>query len=134
VFDYNGRLHQIEGTSLSSGNDATADAIRLAQSPIFTGGASNRSPDEIRAARAACRGAGAPEFAGVPGAATTDGAAVAETHELLMEDLDRDGIGTKTRPGSRCRAPLKRRAPNRVTVSNIDRLGSITWLPRCWTR
>jgi hypothetical protein len=33
------------------------------------------------------------------------GAAVAETHELLMEDLDRDGIGTKTRPASRCRAP-----------------------------
>jgi hypothetical protein len=52
MFDYNGRLYQIEGTSLSSGNDATADAIRFAQSAIFTGGAPNRSPDEIRAARA----------------------------------------------------------------------------------
>jgi hypothetical protein len=72
VFDYNGRLYQIEGKSLSTGNDATADAIRFAQSLIFTGGGSNRSPDEIRAARAACRGAGAPEIAGVPGAAVPD--------------------------------------------------------------
>jgi len=69
VFDYNGRLYQIEGKSLSSANDATADAIRFAQSLIFTGGGSNRSPDEIRATRAACRGADAPENAGVPGAA-----------------------------------------------------------------
>jgi hypothetical protein len=73
VFDYNGRLYQIEGKSLSTGNDATADAIRFAQSLIFTGGGSNRSPDEIRATRAACRGADAPEIAGVPGAATPDG-------------------------------------------------------------
>jgi len=73
VFDYNGRLYQIEGKSLSTGNDATADAIRFAQSLVFTGGGSNRSPDEIRPTRAACRGAGAPEIAGVPGAATPDG-------------------------------------------------------------
>jgi hypothetical protein len=33
VFDYNGRLYQIERTSLSSRNEATADAIRFAQSP-----------------------------------------------------------------------------------------------------
>jgi hypothetical protein len=72
VFDYNGRLYQIEGKSLSTRNDATADAIRFAQSLTFTGGGSNRSPDEIRATRAACRGAGAPEIAGVPGAAVPD--------------------------------------------------------------
>jgi hypothetical protein len=43
MFDYNGRLYQIEGTSLSSGNDAMADAIRFAQSAIFTDGAPNRA-------------------------------------------------------------------------------------------
>jgi hypothetical protein len=75
VFDYNGRLYQIERRSLSTGNDATADAIRFAQPLIFTGGGSNRSADEIRAARAACRGAGGPEIAGVPGAAVPDGGA-----------------------------------------------------------
>jgi hypothetical protein len=74
VFDYNGRLYQIEGKSLSTGNDATADAIRFAQSLIFTGGGSNRSPEEIQAARAACRDARAPETAGVPGAAIPDAA------------------------------------------------------------
>src|SRR6202163_2189126 len=66
VFDYNGRLYQIEGKSLSTGNDATADAIRFAQSLIFTGRGSNRAPEEIQATRAACRGASAPEIAGVP--------------------------------------------------------------------
>jgi hypothetical protein len=74
VFDYNGRPYQIEGKSLSTGNDATADAIRFAQSLIFTGGGSNRSPEEIQATRAACRGASAPEIAGVPGAAIGRGA------------------------------------------------------------
>ena len=54
VFDYNGRFYQIEGKSLSSVNDTTADAIRFQQSLIFTGGGSNRSADEIRAAREAC--------------------------------------------------------------------------------
>jgi hypothetical protein len=54
VFDYNGRLYQIEGKSLSAANDTTADAIRFQQSLIFTGGGSNRSADEIRAAREAC--------------------------------------------------------------------------------
>jgi hypothetical protein len=73
VFDYNGRPYQIEGKSLSTGNDATADAIRFAQSLIFTGGGSNRFPEEIQATRAACRGASAPEIAGVPGAAIPDG-------------------------------------------------------------
>jgi hypothetical protein len=63
VFDYKGRLYQIEGKSVSTENDAAA-AIRFVQSLVFTGGGSNRSPDEIRAARAACRGTGAPEIAG----------------------------------------------------------------------
>jgi hypothetical protein len=69
LFDNNGRLYQIEGTSLSTGNDATADAIRFVQSLLFTGGGSNRSSDEIRSAQTACRGAGGPESAGDPGSA-----------------------------------------------------------------
>jgi hypothetical protein len=50
LFDFNGRLYQIEGRSLPTGNDA-ADAIRFVQSLSFTGGGSNRSADDIRAAR-----------------------------------------------------------------------------------
>jgi hypothetical protein len=73
VFDYNGRLYQIDAKTLSTGTDATADAIRFAQSLIFTGGGSNRSPEELQAARAACLGASAPELAAVPGAAFPDG-------------------------------------------------------------
>jgi hypothetical protein len=68
VFDHNGRLYQIEGRSLSTADDTTADAIRFAQSLIFTGGGSNRSPDEIRAAQGACGGAGQPGAAAAPGA------------------------------------------------------------------
>jgi hypothetical protein len=57
VFDYNGRLYQIEGKSLPTGANATADAIRFVQSLVFTGGGSNRSADELRAAgRGACDG------------------------------------------------------------------------------
>jgi hypothetical protein len=58
LFDYNGRLYQIEGKSLPNGGDATADAIRFVQSLIFTGGGSNRSTDDIRAARGACNALG----------------------------------------------------------------------------
>jgi hypothetical protein len=68
LFNHNGRLYQIEGKSLPTGNDATGDAIRFAQSLIFTGGGSNRSPEEIQAARAACL-ATTPDVAGTPGAA-----------------------------------------------------------------
>jgi hypothetical protein len=57
LFDYNGRFYQIEGKS--TGNDAAADAIRFVQSLIFTGGGSNRSADDIRAARGACNSVGA---------------------------------------------------------------------------
>jgi hypothetical protein len=63
LFDYSGRLYQIEGKALPIGNDGTADAIRFVQSLIFTGGGSNRSAEEIRAAQAACRGPGGPEGA-----------------------------------------------------------------------
>jgi hypothetical protein len=63
LFDYNGRLYQIEGIALPNENDATADAIRFVQSLIFTGGGSNRSAEEIRAAQAACSGPGGPESA-----------------------------------------------------------------------
>src|SRR5579864_8867976 len=58
LFDYNGRLYQIEGKSLPTGSDATADAIRFVQSLIFTGGGSNRSADDDHAGRGACNAAG----------------------------------------------------------------------------
>jgi hypothetical protein len=58
LFDYNGRLYQIEGNALPTGNDGTADAIRFVQSLIFTGGGSNRSAEDIRAAQADCRSGG----------------------------------------------------------------------------
>ena len=79
VFDYKGRLYQIEGRSVSTENDAAA-AIRFVQSLVFTGGGSNRSPDEIRAARAACRGAGSPDIAGAPGAEAPDGTRCHDRH------------------------------------------------------
>jgi hypothetical protein len=67
VFDYNGRLYQIEGTALPGANDATADTIRFVQSLIFTGGGSNRSAEEIRAAQAGCREPGGSGAAGASG-------------------------------------------------------------------
>jgi hypothetical protein len=67
VFDHNGRLYQIEGKALPTGNDSTADAIRFVQSLTFTGGGSNRSAEEIRAAQAACSGSNGSVAAGVPG-------------------------------------------------------------------
>ncbi len=45
LFDYRGRLYQIEGKSLPTGN-ATADAIRFQQSLIFTDNGSNRASGE----------------------------------------------------------------------------------------
>jgi hypothetical protein len=55
VFDYNGRLYQIEGKVLPGGSPI--DLIRFQQSLIFTDGGSNRTADTIRAIREACRGA-----------------------------------------------------------------------------
>jgi hypothetical protein len=73
LFDYNGRLYRIEGRSRPNRTDATADTIRFVQSLIFTGGGSNRSADELRAAaRAACDGPAGPGDAGATGAATPD--------------------------------------------------------------
>src|SRR6516164_11089704 len=74
LFDYNGRLYQTVGKSLATGNDATADTIRFVQSLTFTGGASNRSPEEIRAAQAAfCSGTGEPRAAADAGTALPGG-------------------------------------------------------------
>jgi hypothetical protein len=75
LFDFNGRLYQIEGKSLPTGVDATADAIRFVQSLVFTGGGSNRSADELRAGRGACDGTGGrgPDgLAAGPGGAASD--------------------------------------------------------------
>jgi hypothetical protein len=75
VFDFNGRLYQIEGKSLATGGDATADAIRFVQSLSFTGGGSNRSADEQRAAgggRGACDGIAGAGSAGAGVAAAGD--------------------------------------------------------------
>jgi len=86
-FDYNGRLYQTVGKSLATGNDATADTIRFVQSLIFTGGASNRSPEEIRAAQAAfCSGTGEPGAAADAGTALSGGnrrAEICRRRELL---------------------------------------------------
>ena len=71
LFDYNRRFYQIEGKS--AGNDAAADAIRFVQSLIFTGGGSNRSADDIRAARGACSPVGP---GGTGSSAATSGPAI----------------------------------------------------------
>lgn len=68
LFDFNGRLYQIEGKSFPTGGNATADAIRFVQSLAFTGGGSNRSPDELRAGRVACSDQGGPALYGNPAA------------------------------------------------------------------
>ncbi|MCL2428582.1 MAG: hypothetical protein FWD12_05055, partial [Alphaproteobacteria bacterium] len=65
LFDYDGRLYQIEGKSLPGGN-ATADVIRFVQSLAFTGGGSNRSADEPRPGRAGCNQQGAQESTSPP--------------------------------------------------------------------
>jgi hypothetical protein len=53
LFDFNGRLYQIEGKMLSGGNPL--DMLRFQQSLVFTGGGSNRSADAIRTIREGCR-------------------------------------------------------------------------------
>src|ERR1700680_3258650 len=54
VFDYSGRLYQIEAKALPGGTDSAADTRRFQQSLVFTDGGSNRSEDTIRALRQAC--------------------------------------------------------------------------------
>ena len=56
VFDYKGRLYQIEAKALPGRSDTAADTLRFQQSLVFTDGGSNRSADTIRAIREACRG------------------------------------------------------------------------------
>jgi hypothetical protein len=53
LFDFNGRLYQVEGKTLSGGNPL--DMLRFQQSLVFTGGGSNRSAEAIRAIREGCR-------------------------------------------------------------------------------
>ena len=55
VFDFNGRLYQIEGKALPGANPL--DMLRFQQSLVFTGGGSNRSAETIRAIRERCRSA-----------------------------------------------------------------------------
>jgi len=54
LFDYNGRLYQIEGRMPADGSPI--DVLRFQQSLVFTDGGSNRSPETIRAIREGCRG------------------------------------------------------------------------------
>jgi hypothetical protein len=54
LFDYKGRLYQIEGKALAGGN--STDVLRFQQSLVFTDGGSNRSPEYIRSVRESCRG------------------------------------------------------------------------------
>jgi hypothetical protein len=62
VFDYKGRLYQIEGKALAGANadDNEFDAVRFQQSLTFTDNGSNRSEEAIKALRDACPGQGNP--------------------------------------------------------------------------
>jgi len=61
LFDYKGRLYQIEGKALPGGSPTAGfDTIRFQQSLTFTDGGSNRTEEEIRAIREGCRGQGNP--------------------------------------------------------------------------
>jgi hypothetical protein len=60
VFDYKGRLYQIEAKALPGAAGGAFEMIRFQQSLTFTDGGSNRSEDQIRAIREACRGQGNP--------------------------------------------------------------------------
>jgi hypothetical protein len=62
VFDYKGRLYQIEAKALPGGSNTGGEfeMIRFQQSLTFTDGGSNRSEDAIRAIREACPGAANP--------------------------------------------------------------------------
>ena len=56
LFDYNGRLYQIEGKASPGASATAADIMRFQQSLIFTDGGTNRSEDVVRALRQACLG------------------------------------------------------------------------------
>ena len=72
VFDYKGRLYQIEGKALPGGSGGQFETTRFQQSLTFTDGGANRSEDAIRAIREACRGSGAGEDGGPPNPAGLD--------------------------------------------------------------
>ena len=74
VFDYKGRLYQIEGKALpgGSGGNIQFETTRFQQSLTFTDGGSNRSEDAIRAIREACRGGGGGDDGGPPNPAGPD--------------------------------------------------------------
>ena len=69
VFDYKGRLYQVEGKALPGGS--AIDILRFQQSLIFTDGGSNRSPEAIRAIR---KVAAARPMSATPQASTTHAA------------------------------------------------------------
>jgi hypothetical protein len=56
VFDYRGRLYQIEAKALPGATNSAADTLRFQQSLVFTDGGSNRSEEEIRSYRRGCPG------------------------------------------------------------------------------
>jgi hypothetical protein len=60
MFDFMGRLYQIEAKVPPGGNEF--ELTRFQQSLVFERGVSNRSPEEIRAIREACRGLANPAF------------------------------------------------------------------------
>jgi len=65
MFDFMGRLYQIEAKGLPGGNEF--ELTRFQQSLVFERGVTNRSPEEIRAIREACPGlAGVLNGAGNP--------------------------------------------------------------------
>jgi hypothetical protein len=72
VFDYKNRLYQIEGKALPGGSGGTFETTRFQQSLTFTDGGANRSEEQIRAFREACRGSGAGEDGGPPNPAGLD--------------------------------------------------------------
>jgi hypothetical protein len=60
MFDFMGRLYQIEAKVPPGGKEF--ELTRFQQSLVFERGVSNRSPEEIRAIREACRGLANPAF------------------------------------------------------------------------
>jgi hypothetical protein len=60
TFDLMGRLYQIEAKVPPGGNEF--ELTRFRQELVFERGVSNRSPEEIRAIREACRGLANPAF------------------------------------------------------------------------
>jgi hypothetical protein len=64
LFDYKGRLYQIEAKALPGQNvsNPQSDMVRFHQSLSFNDGGSNRSQEAIRAIREVCRGLVNPAF------------------------------------------------------------------------